>query len=413
MTSNLYAADLHLHSRFSRAVSPRMTLETIAAQAQRKGIDVIATGDALHAAWRAELRAGLTEAEPGWYALRPEVARRVEADVPPNLRRPVRFVVSTEVSCAGARAAERLRGLHHLIYFPSLESADAFARKIAAFGDLTEGRPTLSLDSRELLARVRDHHPRGHFAPAHVMNPYYSCFGVIEGHARLEEIFGDLAPELLAAETGLTSIPPMCRRLSCLDGLALFSNSDAHSPETIGRECTLVEAAPGYDALFTALGGAGGVRATLKVPLEHTRYYRNRCARCARSFAATRCPRCNGRLTTGSHDRLEEIADRPADAAPRRDPPHRMLEPLKPLLARLAGARPENPRIVSLYERMLREIGCERFILTRADADVLASIATPPVARAILAQRRADHRFSPPEDDTPRERPPEQAELWM
>ncbi len=113
------------------------------------------------------------------------------------------------------------------------------------------------------------------------MNPYFSCLGAIERRRTLAESFGDAVPSLLAVETGLTSTPDMCGRVSSLDGLGLFSCSDAHSPENIGRECVILETAPGYDAMFAAIRTGDGVRELLKFPLERTRYYRNRCSACA------------------------------------------------------------------------------------------------------------------------------------
>ena len=54
-------ADLQLHSRFSRAVSPQMTIPNIAAWAARKGIGLVATGDWTHPLWMREIRESLEE----------------------------------------------------------------------------------------------------------------------------------------------------------------------------------------------------------------------------------------------------------------------------------------------------------------------------------------------------------------
>ena len=69
-----FIADLHIHSRYSRAVSKDMVPESLYRWAQLKGITVVGTGDFTHPAWFAELQEKLEPAEPGLYRLRPELA---------------------------------------------------------------------------------------------------------------------------------------------------------------------------------------------------------------------------------------------------------------------------------------------------------------------------------------------------
>ncbi|MGC9132489.1 MAG: DNA helicase UvrD, partial [Candidatus Micrarchaeia archaeon] len=54
-------ADLHIHSKYSRATSSRMELENIAEIAKRKGIDIVATGDFTHPLWFKEIKEKLRE----------------------------------------------------------------------------------------------------------------------------------------------------------------------------------------------------------------------------------------------------------------------------------------------------------------------------------------------------------------
>src|SRR5258708_25733676 len=111
-------ADLHLHSRFAKGVSPEMTLENIALWAQRKGGDLLGTGDCLQPQWLAEIEAHTMEAEPGLLALKPETEKAVHAHLPAALRRSVRFVLSTEANCAPP-GTEEMPGIHPVVYFPS------------------------------------------------------------------------------------------------------------------------------------------------------------------------------------------------------------------------------------------------------------------------------------------------------
>jgi len=393
------AADLHLHSRFSKGVSPAMTLENIAIFALRKGIDLLGTGDCLQSEWLREIEEATFEAEPGLLALKPDYDKRVWSRVPEGLRRPLRFVLSTEVNCQPPPKGE-FEGIHTLIYIRSLESVHQFRQTVSAYGDLSEGRPTLNLNCLELLDRVLDNGENCHFAPAHVFNPWFSALGTVGGESSLDELFVDHTANLVAVETGLTSTPPMCRRVSSLDRHALFSCSDAHSLENLGRECTIVDIEPSYNALFSAIRGdtSGQVVETLKYPLYRTRYFLNWCSECKEPADALVCPVCRRTLTTGSRDRLEQIADRIKSPSLVFDPPHRELLPLAEVVGQLLQLRPQSPVVKRICQKLLETVGHERFVLTSATEKEIARETTPQLARAILAQRRVstDHFKAPP-----------------
>lgn len=381
----IFSADLHLHSHYSRAVSPQMTVENIAEWARRKGVDIIGTGDCLQPAWLDELQGKLVETEPGLFSPGPKFEQTAEAYFSD---RPLRFVLSTEVHCAPAGTPE-LGGLHHLMYFRSFASARRMQQRLEKYGDLNEGRPRLNLTSRQLLRAVKTHQEGCQFAPAHVWNPFFSSFGSQSGGASLEEIFRDAAPDLTLAETGLTSTPLMCRRFSPLDSCTLFSCSDAHSLENIGREYTRVEIEPSYDALFAALHGRGPGRVvdTIKFPIERTRYYRNRCVRCQASFDGKQCPRCGSDLIMGSRDRLEIIADRRDPKIDSEAPPFRMLLPLRYVIGEVCQCPHDSKAVEPHYRRLLKEVGNERYILTEASEREIAEASTIQLARAICWQR--------------------------
>jgi len=377
-----------------------MTVENIALWAQRKGIGLLGTGDCLQADWLREIEATMEEAEPGLFALKPEIAERVGRSLPPGLRRHLRYVLSTEVCCAPPGTLP-LGGIHHLIYFRSLDSVRRFRERIARYGDLREGRPELALASRQLLENVLEHDATCHFAPAHVFNPWFSSLGTVGGGPSLEALFGELTPRLLAVETGLTSTPAMCRRVSSLDRHSLFSCSDAHSLENIGRECTLVETEPNYAALFAALRPGPGqkILGTLKFPLDFTRHYRNYCGKCQGAFGGRICPQCGRPLVMGSRDRLEVVADRSEPVWPESSPPFQLLLPLAQVLAQLLSVGPDSKSVEQLYARLLAALGHERFILTEAAHDEIAQAGTPQLARAIIAQRTVTPEL-PPEKPT-------------
>jgi PHP family Zn ribbon phosphoesterase len=385
----LRATDLHLHSLFSKGVSPEMTLENIALWAQRKGVDLLGTGDCLQPQWLAEIEDKTEECEPGLRCLKPAVERAVQARLPAGLHRSLRFLLSTEVNCAPV-GTDEMKGLHQLLYFPSLPVAREFAARIAAKGDLTNGRPTVRLSARDLLKGTRNF-DRVFQASAHVMNPWFSALGIIGGEPSLERVYGDELPRLLAVETGLTSDPHMCRRVPSLDRFGLFSCSDAHSLENLGRECTLLDTELDYDAIMAALraGRNDQVRGYLKVPLIFTRYYHNWCSACQDTFAAKTCPKCGKPLTVGSRDHLLQLEGiRPEPVWPERAPAFEPLLPLAVVIAVVTGRPPDSAVARREAGEIIDRLGRhERVVLTEASLDELLTVTSPEVAGAVLNQR--------------------------
>ena len=223
----MYIADLHIHSRFSRATSKDGNPENLELWARRKGIDIVGTGDFTHPEWRKELAEKLEPAEDGFYTLKEEY--RISSPSAPDHRRP-RFVVTGEISSIYKQDG-RVRKVHNVILLPGLSEADLLSKKLEAIGNIhSDGRPILGLSSRDLLEITMEVCPRAMFVPAHIWTPHFSMFGAFSGFDSIEECFGDMSPYVHAVETGLSSDPPMNWRLSALDGLQLISNSDAHSP---------------------------------------------------------------------------------------------------------------------------------------------------------------------------------------
>ena len=147
----MFHADLHIHSRFSRACSKDCDIEHLSWWALRKGLRVLGTGDFTHPAWAAELRETLVPAEPGLFRVRPELEKRILRDSPATCAGTVRFMLSVEISTI-YRRGERTRKVHHLLYAPSFEAADRITAALAKIGNLaSDGRPILGLDSRDLL----------------------------------------------------------------------------------------------------------------------------------------------------------------------------------------------------------------------------------------------------------------------
>lgn len=385
----MYIADLHIHSRFSRATSRDCDLPHLDFWARRKGIALLGTGDFTHPAWRAELREQLLPAGDGTYVLRPEL----RLPGAPSGETP-RFLVTGEISCIYKRLG-KTRKVHNLILLPSLEAADALAARLEAVGNVrSDGRPILGLDSRDLLELTLDACPEAEFIPAHIWTPHFALFGAFSGFDTMEECFGDLTGHIHAVETGLSSDPPMNWRLSALDGLTLVSHSDAHSPAKLGREADLLDTGLSYPELVGAIRTGKGFAGTLEFFPEEGKYHLDGHRACGVCLTPGEtldrgglCPVCGRRLTIGVEHRVEALADRPAGFRPAGARPFESLAPLPEVIAASTGAPAAGKKTLALYERMLRELGPEFPILRQVPLEDIGRAAGPCVAEGIRRLR--------------------------
>src|SRR5215831_3258650 len=249
----MFHADLHIHSRFSRACSKSCDAGALAWWAVRKGVSVVGTGDFTHPAWAAELAESLEPAEPGLLRLRPGLQSELRRTSPASCEPRVRFLLSAEISTIYKRDGVT-RKVHHLIYAPTFEAAGAITAALAKIGNLaSDGRPIHGLDSRHLLEITLNAGPGCYLVPAHIWTPWFAVLGSKSGFDVIDDCYLDLAGHIFAVETGLSSDPPMNWMCSGLDRYQLVSNSDAHSPPMIGREATTFSTGLDYFAMAEAL----------------------------------------------------------------------------------------------------------------------------------------------------------------
>ncbi|MFI5369385.1 MAG: DNA helicase II, partial [Spirochaetia bacterium] len=166
-----YVADLHVHSRYSRATSSEADLAGFYRWARIKGIGVVGTGDFTHPGWFAELQEQLVEKD-GLYALRqPPQGSPVEGAVPADSE--VRFIPTTEISSIYKKHG-RVRKVHSLIGVPTLEDARRLGTKLAAIGNIaSDGRPILGLDPKDLLSMLLETSEKAFLIPAHIWTPWF------------------------------------------------------------------------------------------------------------------------------------------------------------------------------------------------------------------------------------------------
>jgi len=404
-----FVADLHIHSKYSRATSRDMVLETLAPWAKVKGIGLLATGDFTHPEWLFLMKEKLEPMGNGFLRLK---TGTTVLDAPPFrglpvLGRPVAFILSSELSFIYSKGG-KVRKVHVMVLAPDFESVERINRRLQAVGNLvSDGRPILGLDVRLFCKMVAETAPRAVVIPSHIWTPWFSLFGANSGFDTIEECFEEMTPSIFALETGLSSDPPMNGRLSALDRFALVSNSDAHSPSKIGREANVFDTDFGYRGLIDALRTNDPAKflATVEFFPEEGKYHYDGHRKCGvvcppRESMKTNdlCPKCGKKLTIGVLHRVEELADRESGEGRPGRVPYRNLIPLNEVIAEALGKTPECQGVWDLYFRFIREFGDEHTILTEVPVADLARVSPERVPEAVDRMRKGQVSIAPGHD---------------
>ena len=403
-----FFADLHIHSRYSRACSRDCDTEHLAWWAGRKGIAVVGTGDFTHPAWIEELRANLVPAEPGLFRLRPDLERPVHDRLPVACRTPTRFMLPYEISTIYKRDG-RTRKVHHLLYAPGFDEVEQITRRLGKVGNLaSDGRPILGLDSRDLLEITLEAGEGCYLVPAHAWTPWFAVLGSQSGFDDVADCYADLSDHIHAIETGLSSDPEMNWRVSSLDKYRLVSNSDAHSPPMLGREATIFGSGgadsaslpeTGYFAIKHAIETGEGFGGTVEFFPEEGKYHLDGHRACdvrttpeETRAAGGICPVCGKKPTIGVQHRVDALADRPAGHRPDGAAGYQSFVPLPEILAEIAGVGPKSKSVERQVSAMVEQFGPELGILGEVPLDDLAAKAPSIVVEAIARLRRGEVR---------------------
>ncbi len=385
-------ADLHVHSKYSRATSRDMDADTIALWAQRKGINLMGTGDFTHPAYLKELKQKLEPAADGLFTLRGSGSG-------------VHFMLTTEISNIYAFKG-KTRRIHSVITAPSFAAVDAITTVLLRFGRLDyDGRPIFGFSAQDLVKLVMDASDQCMVIPAHAWTPWYSVFGSKSGFDSLDECFEDQARHIHAIETGLSSDPPMNWRVEALDRITLVSNSDAHSPEKIGREANVFDCAMEYGEIVSALKTKDKKRFlfTLEFFPEEGKYHFDGHRTCKVSFSPEQtrrhngvCPVCGKPLTIGVLNRVDSLATRRDGVVPRNAIPFRHLLPLKEIIAGVLGTGANTVRVNRLYTEVVIDKGIpELDIIHDLPASELKRLLPEQVLAGVLQVRKGTVEVTP------------------
>lgn len=380
-------ADLHLHSKYSRACSKDLDLEHNDQWARLKGITVVGTADFTHPRWLAELKEKLVEDKPGLFKLNGSDGN-------------VLFLITTEVSCIYSQGG-KVRRIHLCLFAPDFSTVEKINSALLKRGVnlSSDGRPIMGLPAEEVAKIVLDANEHALVIPAHAWTPWFSVFGSNSGFDSLEECFGSMTKHIYAIETGLSSDPPMNWRLSALDHITLLSNSDAHSPPNLGREANVFEIPEdelSYDEIRRVIQEKDATRFSYTVEFfpQEGKYHWDGHRACdfVCSPAETKkqrsiCPRCKKPLTVGVDYRVDRLADREVGSATG-SIAYRSVVPLQELIAEAFDQGKNTKKVAEAYQHMVGTGNSEFQILLDLDEASLRLIAEPAVAQAIMNVRK-------------------------
>jgi uncharacterized protein (TIGR00375 family) len=389
-----FIADLHIHSRYSRATSRDMELETLAIWGKKKGITLIGTGDFTHPTYFAEIRSKLEPFDEGIYVL-----KRGE--------RETKFMLTGEVSNIFSQGG-KVRKVHTLIFAPSLSAVEGINDKLRGLGKLgSDGRPIFGFPAKELVKIILDIHDDCLVVPAHAWTPWFSVFGANSGFDSLEECFGEEVKHIFAIETGLSSDPEMNWRLSMLDNITLISNSDAHSPNRLGREANVFDCPLNYREIIQAIRDKDRRKFLFTVEFfpQEGKYHFDGHRNCGVVFSPPQtrandyaCPVCKRRLTVGVMHRVEEMADRPEGFVPGNSIPSIHLIPLEEIIAASLAVGVGTKAVEAEYERLIKAGGSEFAVLLDMPPEKLKRFTTSRILEGIVRMRQGKLQVDPGHD---------------
>ena len=390
-------ADFHIHSRYSRATSEKMSIQEITRFAKMKGLNLLGTGDFTHPKWLEELKKDLIEIQDS------NLYKSAK-----NPESPIYYMITGEVATIFPFEGS-VKKIHHVILAPSMEIAEQIHDRLTPYGNLaTDGRPTLNMTAPQLVEEIMRVSNENMVIPAHAWTPWFSLFGAFSGFNRMEDCYQDTTKHIYALETGLSSDPPMNWRLSSLDKYALVSNSDSHShwPWRIGREANVFELEQvTYQNMVDAIRKKDPehFKFTIETDPAYGKYHWTGHRNCKVSLSpqeaikfGNRCPVCRRNLTKGVEQRVEELADRPVGFKPANAIGYMHLLPLSEIIATvLSVAYPSVQKVWDVYNTLVARFGDEYSVLIGASLDEMSKIVEPRIAEAIVRVREEKIKVSP------------------
>jgi uncharacterized protein (TIGR00375 family) len=360
-------ADLHIHSRYSRATSKNLNIVNLVKWARIKGITLLGTGDISHELWLKEIKENLKQDDKGvlWYS--DEVGK-------------FPFILTGEISLVFSSGGKGRRV--HLVYFaPSLEVNSKINDYLSSKGRRDyDGRPIFSITCEEFVRKLMEMDKRIEIIPAHIWTSWFGVFGSESGFNSLKEAFGNQYENVHAIETGMSSDPEMNWKIKELEDKSIVSFADSHSfwPWRLGREATVFSLGKeelSYDFIINSIRNKT-IKTTIETPAEYGKYHwdGHRACNFSCSPKTTRdiggiCPICKKELVIGVENRVEELTDN--RSIPKNAKHFFKLLPLHELIAFYLKTKVENKKTWAIYNALIEKYGNEINILLKVDRNIL------------------------------------------
>lgn len=347
-------ADLHVHSKYSMATSKNMNPETMAVESMKKGLNLIATGDALHSKWLEELEDQLTPMDDtGIYKTNIE-------GVSTN------FITTTEV--------EDKERIHHLLIIPSLEVAWQMRDEFIVKNMDADGRPKIRMHASEIIDIAKDYDCI--VGPAHIFTPWT---GIFKTYDSIEECYGQ---KVDFVELGLSSDTILADTIEELHDYPFLTNSDSHSPwpHRIGREFNKIDLSElSFKALKKAIG-SDKILENYGINPRMGKYHETGCIKCYKLYDIKdaqnnnmKCS-CGGQIKKGVKSRIDELSTLAEGKHPKNRPHYQYVLPLAELLSTVHDKGVTTKYVQTRYNQLIEEFSNEIDVLINTSVEKIAII---------------------------------------
>ena len=408
-----FVTDLHLHSKYSRAVSKDMNLYNMALWGTKKGLDVLSTSDWTHPLWMREIKQELEEDGKGIFKIKN------------NQEFKTRFILSVEIASIYTQKGVGHR-IHNLVFSPSIQTSEKIIAELIKRGCnlASDGRPIVGLSSIQLMELIYSIDEDVLLVPCHAWTPWFALYGSNSGFDSIEECFGEYADKIYGVETGLSSDPFMNWQIKELENRSLISNSDAHSLPKMGREATVFVTKDEdskfnltyqdiTDAIKQKKEGRLKIGYTIEFYPEEGKYHYTGHRNCnfVQDPKQTKadgdiCPVCHRPLTVGVMHRVEELAKVskfPEETTKlnanglkwivdsgHKHPPFVKLVPLNEIIAESLHSTVASQKVKDLFDQLCQKFSSELNILLKVPVSDIEKEAGPRVAEGIDKVRRGN-----------------------
>lgn len=376
-------ADLHIHSRFSRACSKSLSVKTLSKWGKIKGLDLIGTGDISHEEWLTELKELLVETKKNSGLFTYDKFK---------------FILTGEISLIYTQGHGRKV---HLVYMaPSFKAVDKINQWLDTLGRRDyDGRPIFKVSCRDFTKKLKEIDERIEIIPAHIWTPHFGVLGSKSGFNSLAEAFGDQIHHINAIETGISSTPEMNLQIKELQKMTIVSFADSHSywPWRLGREATIFSDLSSYESIINQIR-KNTIIGTIEVNPAYGKYHYDGHRNCKYSCAPQEaikqnniCPVCKKPLLLGVEHRIEELS-----VKGKKDTKLTFeLLPLHEILSLHTGKGVATKTNWTIYNKLIEKFDNEYEIILNISKKDLLKVCDKNLAELILKNRKSKIKVKP------------------